>query len=79
MIDKIHNEDCVEGMKNMIKSNTIDFIITDHPYQISKPSQFSTLKDRENSRTGTYFGEWNDLFDNTNGLEQASRVLKSGG
>jgi len=40
----------------------INLILTDPPYQISKPHNFHTLKDRKNKRRGTYFGEW-DVFD----------------
>lgn len=75
----VFNEDCVSGMINRIEDNSIDLILADPPYQISKPSQLGTLKDRKNARTGTYFGEWDDNFDNNKWIEQASRVLKNGG
>lgn len=77
-LNQILNKNCIEGMKE-IKNNSFDLILTDPPYQISKESQFSTLKDRKNARTGTYFGEWDENFDNEPWIKEASRVLKSGG
>lgn len=77
-INQIINENCIDGMKK-IKEDSIDLILTDPPYQISRDSQLSTLKDRKNARTGTYFGEWDENFNNEPWIKEASRILKSGG
>lgn len=77
-LNKIYNRDCLEGMKQL-EEQSVDVIIADPPYQISKPSQFSTLKDRTNQRTGTYFGEWDDNFDNQPWIKESFRVIKKGG
>ena len=36
MIDKIFNEDCLEGMKR-IEDGTVDMILTDLPYGVLDP------------------------------------------
>lgn len=38
-IDTIYNSDCIVGMKQ-IPNNSIDLILTDPPYMISKKSNF---------------------------------------
>jgi site-specific DNA-methyltransferase (adenine-specific) len=76
--NKIYNKDCVEGMKD-IDDESIPLIVADPPYEISRDSQFATLKDRKKPRTGTYFGKWDEKFDNAQWIAQAARVLTSGG
>lgn len=80
LINNIFNEDCVSGMKSMHKSNMIvDLIIADPPYVISVDSQFHTMKDRKNSRTGTNFGSWDQEFSNELWIKNATKLLKKGG
>ena len=55
--------DCLEVIE-LIPRESIDLVLTDPPYQISKAHNFDTMKDRKNERTGTYFGDW-DKFDVT--------------
>lgn len=31
---QVYNEDCIEGMKNRIKDESIDLVFTDPPYGI---------------------------------------------
>lgn len=38
-VDTIYNSDCIVGMKQ-IPNNSIDLILTDPPYMISKKSNF---------------------------------------
>lgn len=33
-VNKIYNMDCIEGMKKIIKENSIDLVITDPPFAI---------------------------------------------
>jgi len=76
MIELIHG-DCVEHMK-LIADATIDIIIADPPYNISKESNFHTMKDRKNKRVGTNFGDWDYNFEN-NWIGEIDRILKKGG
>ncbi len=77
---RIYNVDCVKGMEKLSQSERgVDLIIADPPYIISRESNFHTMKDRKNARTGTHFGEWDQEFDNALWLEKAYGVLKKGG
>lgn len=77
-LNTIQNEDCSEGMKR-IPDNTIDLIIADPPYVVSRKSNFHTMKDRKTQRTGVDFGEWDHVFTNEKWLVECARVLKPGG
>ena len=70
--------DCLERMKE-IPDGSVDLILTDPPYLISKKSNFHTMKDRKNQRTGTDFGEWDYDFTNDGWIELCARKIKSGG
>ena len=79
-INKIINEDCVKGMSDLIANSVlVDLIVADPPYVISRQSNFHTMKDRKNARTGTSFGSWDEEFDNTAWIEKSFSVLKDGG
>jgi len=52
--------DCLEILREFPKES-IDLILTDPPYGISKEHNFDSMKDRKNKRTGTFFGDW-DVF-----------------
>lgn len=70
--------DCLERMRE-IPDGSVDLILTDPPYKISKPSNFHTMKDRVNKRTGTDFGEWDKYFNNDDWIALCASKLKSGG
>lgn len=61
-IVKIYNEDAYKIIKDLVVDNlTVNHIITDPPYNISKKNNFGTMK---NPRTGVDFGKWdNGKFD----------------
>lgn len=69
--------DCLEKMKD-IPDGCVDLIVADPPYNISKKSNFHTMKDRTNQRTGTHFGEWDYTFENS-WIDEVYRILKKGG
>lgn len=48
--------DCLELMKD-IPDKSIDLLLTDPPYNISKNNNFKTMK-----RNGIDFGEWDHKF-----------------
>lgn len=81
ILNKTYCLDCVEGMRNLLNNygECIDLIIADPPYVVSKESNFHTMRDRKNQRTGTHFGNWDIEFDNNEWISFAYKVLKPGG
>jgi site-specific DNA-methyltransferase (adenine-specific) len=81
LLDITHNKDCVEGMNDLFKNGgeCVDLIVADPPYVVSKESNFHTMKDRKNQRTGTTFGEWDLEFDNREWINSSYNILKKGG
>ena len=72
MID-LRQGDCLEIMKD-IPDKSIDLIVTDPPYNVSRPNNFKTLGSA--SRIGMDFGEWDKGFDITNYIDLFPRILK---
>jgi site-specific DNA-methyltransferase (adenine-specific) len=72
----IYNKNYLEGIKK-IQPNSIDLILTDIPYNISKENNFKTMKDRQ-GRNGIDFGEWDKEF-NEEDLRNLTPLLKEGG
>lgn len=60
-----------------IPDGSIDLILTDIPYNVSRDNNFKTMKDRE-GRIGIDFGEWDKDFD-VRGLEALIPKLKPNG
>lgn len=82
---KIHNEDCFDFLKT-VNNNSIDLILIDPPYNISRDSNFQkgeeTGRDVDRFRISMDFGKWDSEFDheNINTLaKEFYRVLKKGG
>lgn len=79
----ISNESCFDFLKN-IKSNSVDLILIDPPYEVSRDTNFNSGeakgKDTDRFRISMDFGDWDFGF---MGLDivvaEAYRVLKSGG
>ena len=65
--------DSLELMKD-IPDESVDAIITDPPYNISRDNNFHTM-----GRAGIDFGEWDKDFDLTSWIEVAGPLLKKGG
>ena len=65
--------DCLEKMKN-IKDKSIDMVLCDPPYNISKTNNFKTM-----GRAGIDFGEWDKNFNLTSWITIAEPLLKNGG
>ena len=72
-LNEIYNEDCLEGMKRM-KSGSVDFILTDPPYNIAKKNNFKTM-----GRSGIDFGEWDKDFNQFSWIDEIPRILKKDG
>ena len=71
---KLYNGDCLKIM-NEIPDGSIDMVLTDIPFNISKENNFKTMKDRK-GRNGIDFGEWDKGFDLTNYIDLFPRILK---
>ena len=69
----LNNKESLQFMKE-IKYNSIDAIITDPPYNISRDNNFTTM-----GRAGIDFGEWDKDFDLTTWIKVAEPLLKKGG
>lgn len=70
---KLLQGDCLELMKD-IPDGSIDAVITDPPYNISRENHFSSM-----GRSGIDFGKWDKGFDQVSYLSEVFRVLKKGG
>jgi len=75
-LNKIYCMDCLDGIKG-IPDESIDLILTDIPYNISKENNFKTMKNRQ-GRNGIDFGKWDKQFD-IHSLYFLQRLLKKGG
>ena len=77
---ELYNDDCLEVLKT-IKSNSVDLVLIDPPYEISRSSGFKNGGD--SSKYGNFdidFGEWDYNFDIMEQVVKESyRVLKQGG
>lgn len=60
-----------------IPDESVDLILTDIPFKISKESSFKTMKNRRNQRS-LDFGEWDKNFDEQT-LAPLQKKLKKGG
>lgn len=80
MHDKNILGDCLKEIKN-IEKNSIDLILTDPPYQISRKSNFTKNSDNiKFNKISIDFGEWDkEEFDFETLLSEYKRVLKPGG
>ena len=88
-INTIYNADCLEALK-YIKDNSIDLVLTDPPYNISRNSDierksFRNPKLRRWAKLRKDFGEW-DKFTNENfdiftekWIKESARTLKANG
>ena len=74
-INKIICGDNSEVMKG-IPDNSIDLMVTDPPYNISKKNNFATMK-RYNQYEGMDFGEWDKGFNQISWLKYAVDKMKN--
>lgn len=73
---EIFNENYLDGIKR-IMPKSVDLILTDIPYNISRENNFKTMKDRQ-GRNGIDFGEWDKDFKEED-LINLIPLLKDGG
>ena len=72
-MEQLYNRDSLQFMKES-PANSVDAIITDPPYNISRDNNFTTM-----GRAGIDFGEWDKDFDLTSWIKVAEPLLKKGG
>lgn len=71
----LYNGDCLKIMQELIdKGIKVDAVITDPPYNISRPNNFQTMGSV--SRIGMNFGEWDKNFDVVGWIPIMSKLLK---
>lgn len=80
---KYTNEDCFNLLPT-IQNESIDLILIDPPYEISRPTNFQsgelTGRDVDRFRISMDFGEWDKSFTGLNNvIKEGYRVLKKGG
>ena len=64
---------CMEKL-NAIENESVDSVITDPPYNISKDNNFKTM-----GRAGIDFGEWDKDFNLTSWIKEVAAKVKKGG
>lgn len=82
---KLHNDDCINVLKDM-DDNSIDSIVTDPPYGLSKePDPYDVLKkwvteeDYEHKHRGFMNNQWDSFVPPPRVWKECLRVLKPGG
>ena len=75
-MNKILHGDCLIQLKKL-ETNSVDSVITDPPYNISRKTNFNTLKGH--SGTSMDYGEWDKNADILSWIDELPRVLKQGG
>ena len=71
--NKIYCGDCIELMKQ-IENDSIDLIIADPPYNVSRENNFQTIVGAK--RIWMDFGEWDDGFNQEEWIGYLPRILK---
>lgn len=72
----LYNDDAYNIIQTFIQNNlTVNHIITDPPYDISKKNNFNTLGNRQ----GVDFGEWDKGFDLLSWIEPYSKLIDKNG
>lgn len=79
----LKNESCFDFLKT-IDSNSVDLILIDPPYEVSRDTNFQsgkeTGKDTDRFRVSMDFGDWDNDFTGLNEvIKECYRVLKRGG
>ena len=65
---KLYNDDCLDVLKE-VDDNSVDFILTDPPYNIARDNNLHTM-----GRKGIDFGEWDKGFDLFSYIDLLPRV-----
>jgi len=74
----IINSDCFQYIKT-IESGSVDLILTDPPYDISKESNFRLGESKRFNSISIDFGDWDESLDLNELFVEFYRVLRKGG
>jgi len=74
-LNKIYYMDAIEFLKK-IPDNSVDLVLTDPPYNISKKNNFGTME-RYSQYEGMDFGEWDKEFNLISWIKIATQKMKS--
>ena len=77
-VNKIYNGDCFDFMKYLDR-NSIDLILVDAPYNISRSSNFKSGKLSKFNQISIDFGYWDTEIDLDTLFKEYYRVLRKGG
>jgi site-specific DNA-methyltransferase (adenine-specific) len=77
---KLFKGDCLELMK-LIPDKSVDMILVDIPYEISRKTNFKSIKDftkksGETEYSCMDFGEWDNSFNVEKSIKEALRIIK---
>ena len=76
---RLENKDCLKFLKT-IKNESVDLVLIDPPYQISKPISFTGGRNPKFHTVSMDFGEWDYNFTVMKQvIQECYRVLKQGG
>lgn len=76
---RLENKDCLKFFKT-IKDESVDLVLIDPPYQISKPVNYHTAGDPKFHSLSYDFGEWDYNFTIMKQvIQECYRVLRQGG
>lgn len=81
MIITLKNQSCLDFLPT-IEKETIDLVLIDPPYTISRPTGFQSCGDKgvERFKMSYEFGEWdNEIFQLDEVMNECYRILKKGG
>lgn len=67
---QLFNQDCIKGMRELA-DNSIDCVIADPPYVVSRNTNFDTLGGRSMD-----FGEWDNHFNMEHFIQELPRICK---
>lgn len=70
---ELQHGDCNTLLKSL-PDNSVDLVLTDPPYNISKKNNFTTM-----GRSGIDFGEWDKNADILSYINELPRIVKDGG
>ena len=73
-MNKIYNSDCLNILGGGYINKSVDLLLTDPPYNVSRKNNFQTMWSA--SRIGMDFGEWDKWFNQSERIRYLPLVLK---
>ncbi len=83
MINKIYNQDCIVGMEEYVKTDSIDLVIADSPFALeANTNKIESLYNRDSSKVISAYVEIPEkeyMKFSIDWIQQVNRVLRPGG